>query len=107
MGEKKRRRVFDNRAKRAWWQVHVDARKKSGLTPMQYSREHGLSVDTFRAWRRELMDWEERKELERRSFRKRYRPVSHNQRLESDDITLTHSGQGAIASILRCSPSAP
>src|SRR3546814_9131374 len=56
-----RRRVFDNPAKRAWWQVHVDAQRESGLTASKYCRQHRLLTRTFQIWRRELTDWEEEK----------------------------------------------
>src|SRR3546814_14448950 len=56
-----RRRVFDNPAKRAWWQVHVDAQRESGLTASKYCRQHRLLTRTFQIWRRELTAWEEEK----------------------------------------------
>ncbi|CAL8975442.1 hypothetical protein GCM10023232_22400 [Sphingosinicella ginsenosidimutans] len=75
-----RRRVFDNPAKRAWWQVHVDAHRKSGLTIARYCRHHRLTVDTFRKWRRELTDWEEEKTKRNLKRRKRYHPISPDKR---------------------------
>ncbi len=75
-----RRRVFDNPAKRAWWQVHVDAHRKSGLTIARYCRNHRLTVDTFRKWRRELTDWEEEKIQQKLKARNRYLPRSPDKR---------------------------
>jgi hypothetical protein len=58
-----RRRVFDNKAKRAWWLVHIEAWRKSGLTAAAYCRVHGLSVGNFRTWRREITEWEGEKAI--------------------------------------------
>lgn len=78
-----RRRVFDNPAKRAWWQVHVDAHRKSGLTIARYCRNHRLTVDTFRKWRRELAGWEEEKTKRNLKRRKRYHPISPDKRRQA------------------------
>lgn len=78
-----RRRVFDNPAKRAWWQVHVDAHGKSGLTVARYCRNHRLTVDTFTKWRRELTDWDEEKIQRSLKRRKRYQPISPDKRRQA------------------------
>lgn len=78
-----RRRVFDNPAKRAWWQIHVDAQRESGLTINRYCRNHRLTVDTFNKWRRELTDWEEEKIQRKLKARKRYRPISPDKRRQA------------------------
>lgn len=78
-----RRRVFDNPAKRAWWQIHVDAQRESGLTINRYCRDHRLTVDTFKKWRRELTDWEEEKIQRKLKARKRYRPISPDKRRQA------------------------
>ena len=78
-----RRRVFDNPAKRAWWQIHVDAQRESGLTINRYCRNHRLTVDTFKKWRRELTDWEEEKIQWKLKARKRYRPISPDKRRQA------------------------
>lgn len=59
-----RRRVFANVAKRAWWQVHVDAWRKSGLSMTAYCFKHRLTRETFQAWRDELTDWEAQKTVQ-------------------------------------------
>ena len=41
---------FQNKARRAWWSVHVDAWRRSGLTRAAYCREHRLGQGTFRRW---------------------------------------------------------
>jgi hypothetical protein len=68
------RRFTDNPARRAWWQVHIDAQRKSGLTVARHCRQHGLTQWTFTKWRSELTDWEERKIQQKPAFRRRYRP---------------------------------
>ncbi len=78
-----RRRVFDNPAKRAWWQIHVDAQRESGLTISRYCRNLRLTVDTFKKWRRELTDWEEEKIQRKLKARKRYRPISPDKRRQA------------------------
>jgi transposase-like protein len=78
-----RRRVFDNPAKRAWWQIHVDAHRKSGLTIARYCRNHRLTVDTFKKWRRELTDWEEEKIQRNLKRRKGSQPISPDKRRQA------------------------
>src|SRR3546814_9931916 len=81
-----RRRVFDNPAKRAWWQVHVDAQRESGLTASKYCRQHRLLTRTFQIWRRELTDWEEEKIQRNLMRRKRSQPIrseEHTSELQS------------------------
>lgn len=78
-----RRRVFDNPAKRAWWQVHVDAQRKSGLTVAKYCLQHGLTRWTFTKWRRALTDWEEEKIQRKLKARKRHRPISPERRRQA------------------------
>src|SRR3546814_17061044 len=75
-----RRRVFDNPAKRAWWQVHVDAQRESGLTASKYCRQHRLLTRTFQIWRRELTDREEEKIQRKLKRRKRRQPISPDRR---------------------------
>lgn len=78
-----RRRVFDNPAKRAWWQIHVDAQRESGLTINRYCRNHRLTVDTFKKWRRELTDWEEEKIQRNLKRKKRSQPISPDRRRQA------------------------
>ena len=75
-----RRRVFDNKAKRAWWQVHVDAWQKSGLTATAYCRQHRLTTENFRTWRRELDEWEAQKAVAKVKRRGCYHKLSHDNR---------------------------
>jgi transposase-like protein len=77
------RRLFDNVAKRAWWQLHIDAQKKSGLTIARYCRQHRLKRWTFTKWRRELIDWEEQKIQQKLASRRRYQPISPDKRRQA------------------------
>lgn len=77
------RRVFDNPARRAWWQVHVEAYRKSRLTIAQYCRAHGLTRGTFNIWRRELTDWEARKSADTKRRKAQQTPVSKDKRLQA------------------------
>lgn len=45
-----------NRARIAWWQVHIEAWQRSGLSQRGYYREHRLSTDTFAPWLKKLAD---------------------------------------------------
>jgi transposase-like protein len=76
-------RGFDNKAKRAWWQVHVEAQARSGLSVAEYCREHGLWSGTFTKWRRELTDEEAQKSAKRAYNRRVYRRVSPENRLRA------------------------
>lgn len=78
-----RRRLFDNVAKRAWWQLHIDAQKKSGLTIARYCRQHRLKRWTFTKWRRELVDWEEQKTQQKLASRRRHQPISPDKRRQA------------------------
>lgn len=77
------RRLFDNPAKRSWWQVHIEAHRKSGLTVAKYCRQHGLTRWTFTKWRRELTDWEEQKSVRNQQWRRRNRPISADKKRQA------------------------
>lgn len=77
------RRLSDNPARRAWWQVHVNAQRTSGLTVAKYCRQHRLTCWSFYKWRRELTDWEERKLQQKLKTRRRNRPISPDKRRQA------------------------
>lgn len=65
---------FGNRARRAWWSVHVDAWQHSGLSQRHYCRHHRLTETTFVRWRKRLIDdnaLRAKAELEREERRRR------------------------------------
>lgn len=43
-------RHYENKARRSYWSVHVEAWRRSGLAQEAYCRQHGLSRNTFRRW---------------------------------------------------------
>jgi Transposase len=47
---------FDNRGRREWWFVHVEAWQRSGLTQTKYCAQHGLVRNTFARWLGVLTD---------------------------------------------------
>lgn len=49
---------FENKARQSWWQIHVDAWRRSGLSRTQYCRQSRLRADTFSRWLKYLVDQE-------------------------------------------------
>ena len=49
-------RYYDNRGKREWWSVHVEAWQRSGLSQVKYCTVHGLERGTFARWLNVLTD---------------------------------------------------
>ena len=41
---------FENKARQAWWSVHVEAWRRSGLDRTKYCRQHRLTKATFDRW---------------------------------------------------------
>lgn len=77
------RRVFDNKAKRAWWSVHVEAWKRSGLSARVYCGQHRLTQGTFAKWRDELAASEDLKTALNLRRKKAYRPLTQEKRLKA------------------------
>jgi hypothetical protein len=49
---------FENKARRSWWLVHVEAWRRSGLSQQRYCRENWLTKRTFGRWLKVLVDAE-------------------------------------------------
>ena len=67
---------FENKARREWWAVHVEAWQRSGLSQSRYCRQHHLARQVFARWLRVLTDAETlkiRRELAREERRERAR----------------------------------
>ncbi len=47
---------FDNRGRREYWSVHVEAWQRSGLSQVRYCNVHGLQRNTFARWLGVLTD---------------------------------------------------
>jgi hypothetical protein len=41
---------FQNKARQAWWLVHIEAWRRSGLSRAKYCVQHGLDPRTFGRW---------------------------------------------------------
>ena len=52
------RKQYENRARRTWWSVHIEAWRKSGLSRRSYCRQHRLDQGTFARWLSVLVDAE-------------------------------------------------
>lgn len=52
------RKQYENRARRTWWSVHVEAWRRSGLSRRSYCRQHRLDQGTFARWLSVLVDVE-------------------------------------------------
>ncbi len=48
-------RHFGNKARRAWWLVHIEAWQRSGLSQRAYCRRHRLTGTTFSRWLKVLV----------------------------------------------------
>lgn len=74
------RRIFSNKAKRAWWSVHIEAWRQSGLAASAYCRLHDLPRHMFKVWQTELAEWEAQKAEERRRWKRRHGTISTDRR---------------------------
>lgn len=70
------RRIFANKAKRAWWSVHIEAWRQSGLTVSAYCRLQDLTRHNFKVWQAELAEWEVQKAEERQRWKRRHSRIS-------------------------------
>ncbi|MCP2218432.1 IS66 family insertion sequence element accessory protein TnpA [Bradyrhizobium elkanii] len=47
---------FENRVRREWWSLHIEACRRSGIEIRRYCRQHRLGENTFRRWLSVLAD---------------------------------------------------
>jgi transposase-like protein len=80
-------KYFENKARRSFWSVHVEAWRRSGVSKRNYCGQHRLDGRAFNRWMRLLLDAETlemRAEMlreERRRLRYRgHRPLSSDKR---------------------------
>jgi hypothetical protein len=52
------RKQYENRARRSWWSVHIEAWRRSGVSRRSYCRQHRLDQGTFARWLSVLDDVE-------------------------------------------------
>jgi Transposase len=76
---------FQNKARREWWSIHIEAWQRSGLSQRRYCAQHRLTETTFVRWLRVLVDANALQitaELQRQERRERRR--KRHFRLSSD-----------------------
>ena len=61
---------FENKARREWWAIHIEAWQRSGLSQAGYCKQHRLTRQVFARWLRAVSD---AKALEHQRHRKRTR----------------------------------
>ena len=71
---------FENKARRSFWSVHVDALRRSGVSRTEYCRRHRLNKSTFDRWLRVLNSLESVREEARRRRKRTREPVSGDRR---------------------------
>ena len=64
---------FENRARREWWAIHIEAWQRSGLSQSRYCRQQRLTRKVFARWLRAIGDV---KALEHQAQRRRHRGES-------------------------------
>jgi transposase-like protein len=72
-GSPVRPKHFENRARREWWAIHIEAWRRSGLSQSRYCRQQRLAWKVFARWLRAVGD---AKALEHKAQRKRPRGES-------------------------------
>ncbi|MDO9460901.1 MAG: transposase, partial [Alphaproteobacteria bacterium] len=81
---------FQNKARRAYWSVHVEAWQRSGLSRRRYCRVNGLADHTFKRWVAVLVDAKALQiqreldaEVRRKRRERRRKGPSHNKRSQA------------------------
>jgi hypothetical protein len=54
---------FQNKARREWWSIHVEAWQRSGVSRKAYCRQHRLDENTFARWLKALAGEESARKL--------------------------------------------
>jgi len=54
---------FQNKARREWWSLHIEAWRRRGLGIRKYCRQHRLGENTFRRWLKFLAGQEAARKL--------------------------------------------
>ena len=68
---------YENKARRSWWSIHVEAWRKSGLSRRRYCRQHRLCEQTMTRWLNALVGAEKlraERELTREQKARKRRP---------------------------------
>ncbi|MGJ4951478.1 IS66 family insertion sequence element accessory protein TnpA [Bradyrhizobium sp. HKCCYLS20291] len=62
---------FENKARREWWSLHIEAWRRSGLGIRKYCQRHRLTENTFRRWLKRLAGEEAALKLEKQQTESR------------------------------------
>ena len=54
---------FQNKARREWWSIHVEAWQRSGVSQAEYCRQHRFDEKTFTRWLKHLAGEEAARKL--------------------------------------------
>ena len=54
---------FQNKARREWWSIHVEAWRRSGVSQAEYCRQHRFDEKTFTRWLKHLAGEEAARKL--------------------------------------------
>ncbi|WP_410052526.1 IS66 family insertion sequence element accessory protein TnpA [Bradyrhizobium sp. SZCCHNS3053] len=76
---------FENRARREWWSLHIEAWRRSGLGIRKYCQQQRLTENTLRRWLKRLAGNETALKLEnyRTELRRERARAERERRLES------------------------
>jgi hypothetical protein len=73
-------KYFENKGRQAWWSVHVDAWRRSGINRTKYCRLHALNKSTFDRWLKVLNAAESAREDARKRRKRTREPVYGDKR---------------------------
>ena len=79
-------KYFENKGRQAWWSVHADAWRRSGINRTKYCRLHALNKSTFDRWLKVLNAVESAREDARKRRKRTREPVSgdkHNKAVQA------------------------
>lgn len=54
---------FQNKARREWWSIHIEAWQRSGVSQAEYCRQHRFDEETFTRWLKHLAGEEAARKL--------------------------------------------
>ncbi len=97
------RKQYENRPRRTWWSVHIEAWRRSGLSRRSYCRQHRLDQGTFARWLSVLVDAEAlgvQAELKREERRLR-RPLKLSSDTRSRAVQAFWAMHGVCAALPR------
>jgi hypothetical protein len=86
-------RHYGNKARRAFWVVHLEAWRQSGLSKARYCGDHRLNVRTFTRWLEQIVGEEAaRKHVEYQTQRRREERLELKERERRARVPLVRTG---------------